>query len=152
MEYATGRIIWNSLQRRRNAEFRSHLSNVIAHMEREGLKKAIQFVDKASYHDTPEVGRFLKRHPEIGVKHLPKKCPNVKPAELLFNRRIHSALIKCYSRYYGRKENREAGSIFPSLYNSQYAFAQCYRASSLLNPPSHIRTALPPQATQVLLW
>ena len=86
------------------------------------MNKAILFPDKASCHDTPEVKRFLKNHPEPTIKRLPKKDPNVNPVELLVNRRMSSAVQ--YNRcYYSRDELKEAGSLFLSHYNTQYALA-----------------------------
>lgn len=122
LDYVTGAIVWNSFGRRRNDEFRVHLSNVIAHMKRDGMRRAILFPDKASYHDTPEVKRFLKKHPELTIKRLPKKDPNVNPVELLVNRRMASA-VQCNRCYYSREELREAGSQFLSHFNAQYAVA-----------------------------
>ena len=120
LDYATGSIVWNSSPRRRNVEFRRHLSAVAAYCKRKKLKKAILFIDRASYHGTDEVRRFLDRHTEIVVKSLPKKDPNVNPVELLVNRRM-SSFVQSNRCYYSRDELRDAGSAFLSSYNAVYA-------------------------------
>ncbi len=120
LDFATGAIVWNSFPRRRNVEFRRHLSTVAAYCKRKKLKKATLFIDRASYHGTDEVQRFLGRHPEIVVKSLPKKDPNVNPVELLVNRRM-SSFVQSNRCYYSRDELREAGSAFLSSYNAVYA-------------------------------
>ncbi len=87
------KIIWNTFKRRRNIEFRRHLSNVIAYAKRHRLKKIILFIDRATYHKTPEVKKFVKEHRDIlRVKFLGKSDPNSNPIESLVNRRLNSAV------------------------------------------------------------
>jgi len=86
------RIVWNTFRRRRNIEFRRHLSGVAAYAKRNRLKRVILFVDHASYHGTEEVGQFLREHPVLRVKRLPKKDPNSNPVELFVNKRLASAV------------------------------------------------------------
>jgi hypothetical protein len=87
------KIIWNAFKRRRNIEFRRHLSNVIAYAKRYGLKKVILFIDRATYHKTPEVKKFVKEHKDIlHIKFLGKSDPNSNPIESLVNRRLGSVL------------------------------------------------------------
>ncbi|WP_179293944.1 transposase, partial [Candidatus Methanoperedens nitratireducens] len=78
---------------RRNIEFRRHLSNVIAYAKRHSLKKIILFIDRATYHKTPEVKKFVKEHKDIlRIKFLGKGDPNSNPIESLVNRRLNSAV------------------------------------------------------------
>ena len=86
------RIVWNTFSRRRNIEFRRHLSNLVAHAKRHGIKRIILFVDHASYHETDEVLLFLKQHPCLKVKWLGKKDPNSNPTECLVNKRLSGAV------------------------------------------------------------
>ncbi len=87
------KIIWNAFKRRRNIEFRRHLSNVIAYAKRHRLKKIILFIDRATYHKTPEVRKFVKEHKDIlRIKFLGKGDPNSNPIESLVNRRLSSAV------------------------------------------------------------
>ncbi len=87
------KIIWNAFKRRRNIEFRRHLSNVIAYAKRHSLKKIILFIDRATYHKTPEVKKFVKEHKDIlRIKFLGKGDPNSNPIESLVNRRLNSAV------------------------------------------------------------
>ena len=87
------KIIWNAFKRRRNIEFRRHLSNVIAYAKRHMLKKIILFIDRATYHKTPEVKKFVKEHKDIlHIKFLGKSDPNSNPIESLVNRRLNSAV------------------------------------------------------------
>ena len=85
-------IAWNCFPRRRNIEFRKHLSNLVAHAKRKKLKKIILFVDYATYHRTDKVKKFLKEHPVLKIKLLGKKDPNSNPVEGLVNKRLSSAV------------------------------------------------------------
>jgi len=80
-------------KRRRNIEFRKHLSNLMAYAKRHKIKRIILFVDHATYHKTPEVKIFLKRHQLLKVKLLGKKDPNSNPTECLVNKRLTSAVM-----------------------------------------------------------
>ncbi len=94
-------IIWNCFKRRRNIEFRKHLSNVVAYAKRHRLKRIILFIDDASYHKTPEVKKFIREHPVLKIKKLPKKDPNSNPAECLVNKRLNAAVAvnRCHADY-----------------------------------------------------
>src|SRR3989338_2465334 len=92
MFWPSKKIVWNSFDRRRNEEFRRHLSNVVAHAKRQGLKKIIFFMDYASYHQTSEVEKFFEAHPLFKAKMLGKKDPNSNPVEGLVNKRLNSAV------------------------------------------------------------
>ena len=70
------KIIWNAFDRRRNIEFRKHLSNLVAYAKRQKLKKIIFFIDRASYHGTPKVKKFFSEHSLFTVILLGKKDPN----------------------------------------------------------------------------
>ena len=113
-------IIWNCYKRRRNIEFRKHLSNLIAYAKRHRLKKIILFIDQALYHDTPEVKKFLKNHPIVHVKFLGKKDSNSNPVECLVNKRLHSAVS--VNRSYENINGLEHSSkFFLRKYNVIYA-------------------------------
>ncbi|HIH20920.1 TPA: hypothetical protein HA244_06670 [Candidatus Micrarchaeota archaeon] len=92
MFWPSKKIVWNSFDRRRNEEFRRHLSNVVAHAKRHGLKKIIFFMDYASSHQTAEVEKFFEAHALFKPKMLGKKDPNSNPVEGLVNRRLNSAV------------------------------------------------------------
>ena len=92
MFWPSKKIVWNSFDRRRNEEFRRHLSNVVAHAKRHGLKKIIFFMDYASAHQTAEVEKFFEAHPLFKTKMLGKKDPNSNPVEGLVNKRLNSAV------------------------------------------------------------
>ena len=113
-------IAWNTFPRRRNREFRRHLSGVVAYAERRKLRRVILFVDHASSHGTPEVKKFLREHPVLRVKWLGKKDPNSNPVELLVNKRLSSAV--CVNRCHA---DLPAATIatrrFLYKYNSIYA-------------------------------
>jgi len=115
------KIIWNAFKRRRNIEFRKHLSNVIAYAKRHNLKKVILFVDHASYHKTPEAKKFIKEHGDIlRIKFLGKNDPNSNPIESLVNKRLNSAI--CVNRCHASIDvmtNEARG--FLRKYNSVYA-------------------------------
>lgn len=113
------RIVWNTFRRRRNIEFRRHLSGVVAYAKRNQLKRAILFVDHASSHGTDEVKKFLREHPVLRVKWLPKKDPNSNPVELLVNKRLSSAVSvnRCHADAPAMKAETRR---FLYKYNSYY--------------------------------
>ena len=114
------RIVWNCFKRRRNSEFRRHLSPLVNYGRRQGLKKIMLFVDHASAHKTPQVKRFLKEHPMLVLKWLPKKDPNSNPTETLVNRRRSAAVSvnRCHADYPALKEKTRC---FLRKYNPNYA-------------------------------
>lgn len=114
------RIVWNTFKRRRNMEFRRHLSNVIAHAMRHGLKKVILFIDQASYHKTHEVKKFVREHKDmLRVKFLGKKDPNSNPTECLVNKRVNSAV--CVNRCHNSLDDlRNSTRDFLRKYNFIY--------------------------------
>ena len=114
------RIIWNSFERRRNQEFRLHLSNVLAHARRHGLKKVVLFIDHASYHKTPEVQRFFSKHSVFKRKFLGLKDPNSNPVERLVNKRLNSAVCVNYCHDSLDALTKETKS-FLRKYNLTYA-------------------------------
>jgi len=114
------KIVWNCFPRRRNIEFRKHLYNVIAYAKRHGLRKIILFVDKASYHQTPQVKRYLKNHPILKVKYLPIKDPNANPTEGLVNKRL-SAAVSVNRHHHDAHALKTAARNFLRKYNSIYA-------------------------------
>ena len=92
MFWPNKKIVWNCFKKRRNIEFRKHLSNLVAYAKRHNLKRIILFIDYASYHRTPEVKHFIKKHTLFKVIFLGKKDPNYNPTELHVNKKMHSAV------------------------------------------------------------
>ena len=113
-------ITWNCFPRRRNIEFRKHLSTVLAKANRRKLKKVILFVDHASYHETAEVKKFVREHPILEIKWLGKKDPNSNPTEGLVNKRL-SAAVSVNRHYQGLEELQTQTKKFLRKYNSIYA-------------------------------
>jgi hypothetical protein len=95
------KIIWNAFKRRRNIEFR--------------------FIDRATYHKTPEVKKFVKEHKDIlRIKFLGKGDPNSNPIESLVNRRLSSAVG--VDRFHASIDvMTTAARNFLRKYNSVYA-------------------------------
>jgi hypothetical protein len=91
-------VVYNTYEKRRSKEFKAHLSNVIAYVKRHKMKKIIIFIDHATYHKTKNVKRFIKEHPILKVKFLPKKAPHLNPVEKLVNAPMKSAVCsnRCY--------------------------------------------------------
>jgi len=115
------KIVWNVFRRRRNGEFRRHLSHVLAHARRHKLKKIIMFVDHASYHKTKEVKKFRREHRDmLRIKFLGKKDPNSNPTECLVNKRLNSAVSinRCHASI---DELTHATREFLGRYNNIYA-------------------------------
>ena len=114
------RIVWDCFNRRRNIEFRRHLSHLVDYAKRRKIKKIILFIDWATYHRTPAVKKFFRQHPLFKKIFLGKKDPNMNPVERTVNKRIASAISvnRCYSN---RDKLRNATKSFLRKYNSIYA-------------------------------
>lgn len=115
------KIIWNVFRRRRNIEFRQHLSHVLAYARRHKLKKIVMFVDHAPYHKTGEVKKFRRKHRDVlRMKFLGKKDPNSNPTECLVNKRLNSAISvnRCHASI---DELTHATREFLGRYNNIYA-------------------------------
>ena len=91
-------FIFNTYAKRRSREYKLHLSNLLQHAKRRGAKKVILFVDHAPCHKTKNVKRFIREHPILRVKILPKMAPNLNPVERLVNKPLKS--VVCTNRSY----------------------------------------------------
>ncbi|MEW5995430.1 MAG: transposase [Candidatus Zixiibacteriota bacterium] len=112
-------IVWNCYKRRRNIEFRKHLYNIVAYAKRHRLGKVILFADRATYHRTPQVKKYVKRSQVLKIKYLPNKDPNANPTECLVNKRLSAAVgtNRCHSDYIALGA---ATRSFLRKYNSTY--------------------------------
>jgi hypothetical protein len=90
--------IWNKFERRRSREFKLHLSNLIQHAKRHSIKRILLFIDHAPCHKTKTVKRLIRRYKIIKTKLLPKKAPELNPAEWVINRPLKSTV--CTNRSY----------------------------------------------------
>ena len=113
------RIIWNCFKKRTNIEFRKHLSNLVAYAKRHKIKRIILFIDHATYHKTPAVKNFVKKHPILKVKFLGKKDPNYNPVELHVNKKMYSA-VSVNKSYENIEELEKAGRKYLMNYISNY--------------------------------
>jgi hypothetical protein len=91
-------FVFNTYAKRRSREFKLHLSNVMQYARRRGAKKVILFVDHAPCHKTGNVKKFIREHPMLKVKMLPKRAPNLNPVERKVNKPLKSAV--CTNRSY----------------------------------------------------
>lgn len=114
------RIVWNTFPRRRNIEFRKHLSNLVAHAEYLSMKRFIVFVDHASYHETPAVKKFLREHPILKIIWLGKKDPNSNPTECHVNKRLAGA-VAVNREHENLEDLKQKAKKFLRKYNSIYA-------------------------------
>jgi len=110
------RYVYNAFPKRRNVEFRKHLSNVLSCVIRHGFSKIILFVDHASSHKTVEVKMFVRGHPILVLKFLPKRAPNLNPVEKLVNAPLKSCV--CSNRAYYN---------VPELEESTHQFLRCHK-------------------------
>lgn len=92
------RFIFNTFEKRRSREFKLHLSNILQYARRHHIKKVILFLDHAPCHKTKNVKKFIRRHPILKGKWLPKRAPNLNPVERLINKPLKSAV--CTNRSY----------------------------------------------------
>jgi len=91
-------FIFNTYAKRRTREFKLHLSNLLQHAKRRGAKKVILFADHAPCHKTKNVRKFIRDHPMLRVRRLPKRAPNLNPVERLVNKPLKS--VVCTNRSY----------------------------------------------------
>lgn len=109
------RFVYNIFEKRRSKEFKKHLSNVIAYARRHKMKKVILFIDHATYHKTKNVKKFIREHPILRVKFLPRRAPKLNPVEKLVNAPMKSTV--CSNRcYYRTDELTESTSRFLRRY------------------------------------
>ena len=92
------RFILNTYEKRRSREFKLHLSNILQYARRHHIKKIILFLDHAPCHKTKTVKNFIRKHPVLKTKRLPKRAPNLNPVERLINKPLKSAV--CTNRSY----------------------------------------------------
>jgi hypothetical protein len=50
-------------------------------VKRQDVKRLILFIDHAPCHKTKNVRRFIRDHPILSVKRLPKRAPKLNPTE-----------------------------------------------------------------------
>jgi hypothetical protein len=91
-------LVFNTYAKRRSREYKLHLSNLLQYAKRRDAKKVILFADHAPCHKTKNVKKFIKEHPMLRVKLLPKRAPNLNPVERLVNKPLKSAV--CTNRSY----------------------------------------------------
>lgn len=112
-------FIFNTYAKRRSREFKLHLSNLLQHAKRRGAKKVILFVDHAPCHKTKNVRKFIRDHPMLRVRRLPKRAPNLNPVERLVNKPLKS--VVCTNRSYSEIDGViMAGRRFLSKYKQTF--------------------------------
>lgn len=112
-------FIFNTYPKRRSREYKLHLSNLLAHAGRRRAKRVILFADHAPCHKTKTVKRFIRAHPMLKVKLLPKRAPNLNPVERLVNKPLKSAV--CTNRAYSNIDDViRAGHRFLTKYKRTF--------------------------------
>jgi hypothetical protein len=112
-------FIFNTYAKRRSREYKLHLSNLIQHAKRRKARKVVLFTDHAPCHKTKNVKRFIREHPMLKVKLLPKRAPNLNPVERLVNKPLKSAV--CTNRSYSDIDDViRAGRRFLTKYKQTF--------------------------------
>jgi hypothetical protein len=112
-------FIFNTYAKRRSREYKLHLSNLLQHARRRGAKKVILFADHAPCHKTKNVETFIREHPTLKVKLLPKRAPNLNPVERLVNKPLKS--VVCTNRSYSDIDDViRAGRRFLTKYKQTF--------------------------------
>jgi len=112
-------FVFNTYAKRRSREYKLHLSNILQHAKRRGAKKVILFADHAPCHKTKNVKKYIREHPMLKVKLLPKRAPNLNPVERLVNKPLKSAV--CTNRSYSDiDEVIRAGRRFLTKYRQTF--------------------------------
>ena len=91
-------FIFNTYPKRRSREYKLHLSNLLQYAKRRRAKKVILLADHAPCHKTKNAKRFIRQHPTLRVKLLPRRAPYSYPVERLVNKPLKSAV--CTNRSY----------------------------------------------------
>ena len=113
------RLVFNTNPKRRSREYKLHLSNLIQNAKRRGARRVILFADHAPCHKTKNVKRFIRQHPVLKVKLLPKRAPNLNPVERLVNKPLKSAV--CTNRAYSDIDDViRAGRRFLTKYRGTF--------------------------------
>lgn len=112
-------FIFNTYPKRRSREYKLHLFNLIQYAKRRRAGKVILFVDHAPCHKTKNVERFIREHPILKVKMLPKRAPNLNPVERLVNKPLKS--VVCTNRSYSDIDDViRAGRRFLTKYKQTF--------------------------------
>jgi DDE superfamily endonuclease len=112
-------LVFNTYPKRRSREYKLHLSNLLQYAKRRDAKRVILFTDHAPCHKTKNVKKFIKDHPMLRVKLLPKRAPNLNPVERLVNKPLKSAV--CTNRSYSDIDDViRAGRRFLTKYKRTY--------------------------------
>ncbi len=91
-------FISNTSAKRRISEFKRHLSKPLQFARGHGIERVIHFMNHAPCHKRKNVKRFIRAHPMLRTKLLPKRAPNLNPLEWKVNSRLKSAV--CTNRSY----------------------------------------------------
>jgi len=76
------KALYNVYGRRRSREFKKHVTSLLRHMRRHGLKTLIMIMDNATIHRSGETMPFLERHRDrIGPFYLPRYSPSLNEVE-----------------------------------------------------------------------
>ena len=102
-------FVWNRFQKRRSREFKRHLSNLLQYAKRHRVKRVILFADHAPCHKTKNVRRFIRDHPILSVKRLPKRAPKLNPTEWIVNRPLKS--VVCSNRSYQSMDEVDSNTV-----------------------------------------
>jgi hypothetical protein len=73
------------------------------------VKKVILFADHAPCHKTKNVRRFIRDHPILSVKRLPKRAPKLNPTEWIVNRPLKS--VVCSNRSYKSMDEVDSNTV-----------------------------------------
>jgi len=102
-------FIWNRFSKRRSREYKRHLSNLLQHAKRRRVRRIILFADHAPCHKTENVKRFIREHPVLRVRLLPKRAPKLNPTEWIVNRPLKS--VVCSNRSYTSIDEVDTNTI-----------------------------------------
>lgn len=89
---------FRTYDRRRGREFIAYLSALLLYAKSKRARRIILWVDWAPAHRRQTVRKFCKKHPELKLKFLPKKAPDLNPVEGRINRPLKSDI--CSNWYY----------------------------------------------------
>lgn len=123
MLWPSKRVIYNAYKRRRSREFKGHLTNLLRHMERRGLKRLILIMDNATIHRSGETMRFLERHQDkISPFYLPRYSPKLNEVDGRVNRGLKGDICTNHT-YQSIEELEDAARQYLRDHNKRHKYS-----------------------------
>lgn len=123
MLWPSKKALYNVRKRRRSREFKEHLTSLLRHMGRHGLRRLILIMDNATIHRSQETIQFLERHQDkISPFYLPRYSPKLNEVDGRVNRRLKGDVCTNHT-YQGIKELEDAARQYLRNHNKRHKYS-----------------------------